>query len=931
MSWETAIYRFAASFFRKSLAGGVKKQYLCHDKLDFTKTTIQMKRFCYLFLLFIGSCLAGVAATPSELMIADPFILLDNGTYYAYGTHSGQGIEVYTSDDLQTWYKRGLALHKSNTTETQNFWAPEVYKFGDKFYMYFSANEHLYVAQADSPLGPFKQIGTTSMLGDEKGIDSSVFTDEDGQSYCVFVRFTNGNCIWMAKLGADHATLDMSSLHLCAQASQTWEKVLGTVNEGPCIVKHNGHYYMMYSGNDYRSQDYGVGVATTDNITGTWTKYADNPILQKGEDLYGTAHNAYFYDKDGKMRIVFHAHYNSTTVSPRRIYIGTLTFSNDSLKMSAEPFIRPKVAEAPDDVETAYGMQYGTAVTADLNNDGYKDMVMGGFGRSTTTKTTPAGIQHTDDRFDAVRMYNPSRNTWKRMLTKINVADRPALIPCDINCDGNIDIVAFETVGIDTAAAAYKDKYGDEGIYLGTGTGLFTLQPMTFVDASGNALDFDVRAPLTADVADFNNDGLPDIVCAGYQKNLGTCNVVLLNRGNFVFQVLPYDETWHFESPIVEAYDFNNDGYTDFIISSKVNDNSSQSVFTELYQNIPDHPGTFKAMGLNANGVHRKANGALQVADLNNDGYLDFFLSGIGDSGDESANVQRVYLNKGTADAAFAADVRNTALTSDAIRPLNSVNSGAGLIDWNGDGSFDLFTTGWMPLMNTQTGYLYQNDGTGQLLQRNMIPGGSECAIAFPDYNGDGAKDYLNTGWAYDDTFVVGDSRGRVLTISDNPNAAPARPDAPVLVGATGKAGAVTLAWTPATTAQNNTTYEYFVKDGAGNFVTSCTSFVGGDDDGVRKVDHLGNAGCNRQITLNLPVGNYVWGVQAVNAAYDGSVFVKATMEVTAESVGIRAIQNGPAVERSRFSITGMPLLTPQRGVNLVKYSDGSVRKVIVK
>ena len=46
-------------------------------------------------------------ATP--VLLGDPFIVLHDGTYYAYGTHADEGIEVYTSDDLKTWkdvYKR---------------------------------------------------------------------------------------------------------------------------------------------------------------------------------------------------------------------------------------------------------------------------------------------------------------------------------------------------------------------------------------------------------------------------------------------------------------------------------------------------------------------------------------------------------------------------------------------------------------------------------------------------------------------------------------------------------------------------------------------------------------------------------------------------------------------------------------------------------
>ena len=52
--------------------------------------------------------------------LADPFILLHDGTYYAYGTKAEHGIAVFESDDLQTWRKasgraaEGLALHKDD-------------------------------------------------------------------------------------------------------------------------------------------------------------------------------------------------------------------------------------------------------------------------------------------------------------------------------------------------------------------------------------------------------------------------------------------------------------------------------------------------------------------------------------------------------------------------------------------------------------------------------------------------------------------------------------------------------------------------------------------------------------------------------------------------------------------------------------------------
>ena len=286
----------------------------------------------------------------SIVPLADPFILLDGNTYYAYGTHDANGIEVWTSKDLLGWSKLdALALKKENTTEQQWFWAPEVYHKNGKYYMYYSANEHLFVATADSPRGPFKQVGGYMMeplIGSEKCIDSSIFFDDDGQAYCFFVRFTDGNCIWMCQLADDLVTPVEGTLRKCINVSQSWENKQGRVNEGPFIWKNNNIYYLTYSGNDYRSQDYAVGYAMSRSLapaTGApvWQKYANNPIVRRVEDLVGTGHHSLFTDKEGRLRIVFHAHYSESQVAPRLMYIGTMEFQGNTLRMTDNPIIRP--------------------------------------------------------------------------------------------------------------------------------------------------------------------------------------------------------------------------------------------------------------------------------------------------------------------------------------------------------------------------------------------------------------------------------------------------------------------------------------------------------------------------------------------------------------------------------------------------------------
>lgn len=271
----------------------------------------------------------------SQLPLADPYVLVENNTYYAYGTHSDHGIEVYTSTDLKNWECKGLALKKEDVTARRWYWAPEVYHLKGKYYMFFSGDEHLYVATSDSPLGPFKQVGDSPMLA-VGSIDSSLFIDDDGTPYLFFVLFNKGNAIWMAELNDDLTTLRYETLRECIKVSQAWErdpKYPGSiVNEGPIILKRNDTYYMTYSANDYQSKLYGIGLATCRDLkNGTWEKSAHNPIFQSVDGLVGTGHHSIFTDLKGQLQMVFHAHNSNEKIHPRLTYFVKTKWSTDGL------------------------------------------------------------------------------------------------------------------------------------------------------------------------------------------------------------------------------------------------------------------------------------------------------------------------------------------------------------------------------------------------------------------------------------------------------------------------------------------------------------------------------------------------------------------------------------------------------------------------
>ncbi len=896
--------------------------------------------------LLLLSSLVLAEGGKSQVPLADPYILLEGDTYYAYGTNDANGIRCYTSNDLRLWKYEGLALNKTNTTETRWFWAPEVYHVKDKYIMYYSANEHLYAATASSPKGPFTQVGSYQMeklLGDEKCIDSHVFIDEDSTAYIFFVRFNDGNCIWQARLSDDFITPVEGTLRKCFAASQSWELKMGRVNEGPNVIKQGRRYYLTYSGNDYQSQDYAVGYATTTNITsGTWTKYTGNPILRRWDDLVGTGHHSLFYDKEGQLRIVFHAHNSTEKIHDRLMYIGTMQFRGSNLVMLSDPIIRPTLSTTapynPELITQSWGFSGGGAVTVDLNNDGYQDIVAGGYAvvqNSATNETS-------SERISYLALFAPLTHKWTKVATAppFKVAESPSFVPCDINNDGWMDIIAFDQACSDTEGST-------EGIFLGKGNGTFEEATWTIMrqGARGKGQEDCLEpryslAPCSlplapenidlagaAEVIDIDNDGRLDIILVGHQDETNS-NVILHNQTPIgssralCFSIEPFEPDFLLRNAIIKPADFNNDGLQDFAISALVDGRDDQLRFTDIYLNNPEAPGQFSRMGLGEKGadLKRKANGALQVADFNDDGWLDIMLAGQGEvSSGESTTRQRIYLNQQTAVPSFKALASD--FQSDIYTLSSSASNSAGVIDWNGDGFYDILLGGTKS--NVYGGMLYLGDGKGRLKRNVAIPGALGACTAFPDYNGDGCKDFLLIGETKDKNYLTQEQYGDNAILCYNLFPCQPRPQSPTSPAFTMQDGLVTLSWQAPETAHPGFTYEIFIKDEGGNLINSTPAIVGGTNDGIRKANLLGRVGTRTEWTFRptLP-GTYSWGVQTVDAAYVGSAFTEGPQfTVTEEDIALDLKDlKDPKDPKALYNLSGQRLLKPQRGINIINY-----------
>lgn len=290
-----------------------------------------MHKYCTLVFLIFASLLS--FAQTDNPFIADPSIFYHKGVYYLYGTGGGNkddGFKVFTSTDKFNWEDKGYVLKSGESFGTKGFWAPQVFEYNDKFYIAYTANELIAIANADSPLGPFTQKNLKPIPSDVRMIDPFVFLD-NGKVFLYHVRLDNGNRIFVAEMKKDLSEIDPSSLKECINASEKWEdtqNVEWNVAEGPTVLKHEGNYYLIYSANDFRNPDYAIGHAISKSPTGPWKKYSGNPILSKKDvGINGTGHGDIFFDGNKKMNYVFHTHFSNEKVGKRRTAVVEMQFA----------------------------------------------------------------------------------------------------------------------------------------------------------------------------------------------------------------------------------------------------------------------------------------------------------------------------------------------------------------------------------------------------------------------------------------------------------------------------------------------------------------------------------------------------------------------------------------------------------------------------
>lgn len=139
----------------------------------------------------------------NDINIRDPYVLTEGGKYYMYGTRGSHcwgsspnpksGFDAYISDDLENW-SEPVSIFEANEDfwGTYNFWAPEVHKYHDRFFMFASFksdNRHrgTQILVSDAPDGKFIPYSDGPVTpADWECLDGTLYIEPDGTPYIVF-------------------------------------------------------------------------------------------------------------------------------------------------------------------------------------------------------------------------------------------------------------------------------------------------------------------------------------------------------------------------------------------------------------------------------------------------------------------------------------------------------------------------------------------------------------------------------------------------------------------------------------------------------------------------------------------------------------------------------------------------------------------------
>lgn len=231
-------------------------------------------------------------ASPSLIpgFYADPNIIEFDGVFYIYLTTDGLNnwssstFRAFSSINLVDWVDHDVIFSLSRDTRwaTQFAWAPTIARKSGKYYFYFSAHDNIGVASSDSPIGNFTDLGNPLIPSGRfsgRAIDPSIFVEDDGTQYLIW---GNGS-LHIVPLDEDMMSFDPSKVQ---------DFQIPNFREAAWMHKRKGIYYLSWSENDARDEDYRVAYATGLSLFGPWTLHGELISKKTERGILGTGHHS---------------------------------------------------------------------------------------------------------------------------------------------------------------------------------------------------------------------------------------------------------------------------------------------------------------------------------------------------------------------------------------------------------------------------------------------------------------------------------------------------------------------------------------------------------------------------------------------------------------------------------------------------------------
>ena len=614
------------------------------------------------------------------------------------------------------------------------------------------------------------------------------------------------------------------------------------------------------------------------NQKGRWDRAYSTPIhgsLDYNADLYRTGgYRLFLADKMSFEKSIRHAveHGPVGNEFPVDYTSVALFYNSEPLTELMEPTALLREVYLPDtpflqpdtrEFNTTMRPQHGDILVFDCDDDHDLDVLLAGEQRDAPFL------------FQGGLFKNDGKGHFTQHSCPITPGKMGTMNAADIDGDGNIDVI-FN--GGTNTGCMYSN-----GIALNNGQGMFTLgpthqYPMPPGKITGNGF------------ADFNNDGKMDYLCAGSYPDSYIAIYVQQANGQFIEDKTAFSN-YRFINPQVQIIDYNNDGKMDVFIMAytpSTPEGTSSQPFTGVFMN--DGTGRFT---LNPTfHIKQKCFGSADWNDLDGNGWLDLIIHGEGKGSSEPNDwTTRIYQNDH--------EKMTEIFKYERCRQF-SMGGATILQDIDNDGDVDFLFGGYcdrlLPSRRQKT-FVFVNNNRDETLEyedfneqyflsNQYLPGMSEQDFEIADVDGDMKPDFIYQGFAegYKDNpyhpnrVIAGWSPSPTHLSFKAHEFVPL--ESPQNLNATttlqGQTYQVTFSWDAPNNIrhQQGITYNLALKDvNTGKWLYNPMAVIGGEHDGWRNINQLGNLFLNKQITLTLPLGTYEWTVQAIDAARFGGKF----------------------------------------------------------